>query len=53
MSSKELKWSVREDGNKVIIEFSCRDAYEAIEFAEICSMGLREGELTLETTESC
>ncbi len=44
-----LRWGVREpEGNVVIIEFECYDAYEAIEFAEVCAAGLSEGELTIE-----
>lgn len=45
----QLRWGVREvEGRVVTIEFECHDAYEAIEFAEICAVGLAEGELTIE-----
>ena len=45
----QLRWRVREvERRTVIIEFECHDAYEAIELAEICAMGLTEGELTIE-----
>jgi len=47
-ASGKLNWGVREEGNRVIIEFDCHDAYEAIELAEICAAGLSEGELTIE-----
>jgi hypothetical protein len=40
---------VREpEGNVVIVEFVCRDAYEAIEFAEILSAGIDEGGFSLD-----
>lgn len=43
-----VKWSVREEGNKVILEWELRDAYEAIELAEVIAEGMREGYLELE-----
>lgn len=43
-----VEWSVREDGNKVIVEFTLRHNYEAIELAEVIAAGMRSGELTLE-----
>lgn len=43
-----MRWRVREEGNRVIIEFTCRDNYDAIELAEIVAKGMAEGELTLE-----
>jgi hypothetical protein len=47
----QLFWGVREvEGNTVIIEFTCHDAYEAIELAEVCAIGLKEGELTIEVS---
>ena len=46
----KLNWSVREDGSRVTIEFECHDAYEAIELAEVCAAGFREGELTIEVS---
>ena len=45
-----IKWGVIEDGNRVLIEFICRDNYEAIEMAEVCADGLADGELTIEVT---
>lgn len=45
-----MKWGVREVGNMVIIEFECRNNYEAIEMAEVCAVALAEGELTIEIT---
>lgn len=45
----KLLWGVREpEGNVVLIEFICHDAYEAIELAEVCAAALTEGELTIE-----
>ena len=43
-----LRWSVREDGNKVIIEFTCRDNYEAILLGETIGDGMRSGSLEIE-----
>ena len=43
-----VRWSVREEGNRVILEWMLRDNYEAIELAEVIAEGIREGELTLE-----
>lgn len=46
-----VRWGVTDvvDG-KFSIEFECCDDYDAIEFAEVCAAGLREGELTIEVT---
>jgi hypothetical protein len=43
-----MRWNVREDGNRVIVEFICRDNYEAIELGEIIALGMSEGEITFE-----
>ena len=43
-----VEWTVREEGNKVIVEFVLRDNYEAIELCEIVAEGMREGYLELE-----
>jgi hypothetical protein len=46
-----VRWGVTEVvGNKFSIEFECCDAYDAIEFAEVCAAGLAEGELTIEVS---
>ena len=42
------QWSVREEGNKVIIEFTLRDNYEAIEFCEVVAAGMNQGRLEFE-----
>jgi hypothetical protein len=42
------RWSVREEGNVVIIEITCRDNYEAIELGEVIGQGMALGSLTLE-----
>ena len=48
----KLRWGVREPvDNIVIIEIECHDAYEAIELAEVCSVGLSEGSLTIEVDD--
>ncbi len=36
--------------NMVVIEFECHDAYEAIEFADVCAAGLKDGKLTIEVS---
>lgn len=41
-------WTVREEGNKVIVEITCRDNYEAIELAEVIAEGIKEGHLEME-----
>ena len=46
-----FRWSVREDGNTVIVEFFCRDNYEAIELAEVIAEGMRTGSLEFEFDE--
>lgn len=43
-----LRWSVREAGAKVIIEVECRDAYQAIQLAEVVANGIAGGHLELE-----
>ena len=47
----KLRWGVRDVvDNMVVIEFECHDAYEAIEFAEVCAAGLKDGELTIDVS---
>ncbi|HXE08417.1 MAG TPA: hypothetical protein VN612_10995 [Acidobacteriaceae bacterium] len=46
--SDRFTWSVREEGNAVILEFGCRDNYEAIELAEVLALAIGEGHLEME-----
>ena len=41
-------WTVREEGNKVIIEVTLADAYHAIALCEVVAAGMRSGKLELE-----
>lgn len=43
-----LAWAVREEGRRVIIEVECRDAYQAIQLAEVVAKGVASGRLELE-----
>lgn len=48
-----VRWAVTEVlGSKFAIEFECADDYDAIEMAEVCAAGLRDGELTIEVENS-
>lgn len=47
----KIRWGVRDVvDNMVVIEFECHDAYEAIEFADVCAAGLKDGKLTIEVS---
>lgn len=43
--------TVREDGNRVIIEVTCPDSYDAIELCEALAAGIRDGGFRLEFGE--
>jgi hypothetical protein len=47
-TTRPVRWSVREEGNTVIVEVECRDDYQAIELCEVIAAGIREGHLELE-----
>jgi hypothetical protein len=48
LTEPPVRWAVREDGNTVILEITCRDNYEAIELAEVIAAGIGSGGFTLE-----
>lgn len=46
-SETTARWSVREEGNLVIVEFTLRDNYEAILLCEVIADGMRDGYLEI------